>query len=90
MCDHLPLSWDVSRSVYEDEPDHIVDVPSYAVMIMFIGLYETHADMFFHYVTPLEFVLKGNPLFGFTHVLCDGDIVLCDRDFIYGIRVLFM
>jgi hypothetical protein len=34
-----------------------VDVPSYAVMIKFIGHYETHVDMFFHYVTPLDFVL---------------------------------
>jgi hypothetical protein len=91
MCDPLPLSWDVSRSVYEDGPDHIVDVPPYAMMIKFIGLYETHVDMFCHYVTPLDFVLKGNPLlFSFTLVLCDGDFVLCDGDFIYGIRVLFM
>ena len=52
------------------------------MMIKFIGHYETHVDMFFHYVTPFDFVLKGNPLlFVFTLVLCDGD-------FIYGIRVL--
>jgi hypothetical protein len=91
MCDPLLLSWDVSRSDYEEGPDHIVDVPPYAVMINLIGHYETHVDMFFHYVTPLDFVLKGNPLlFSFTLVLCDGDIVLCDEDFIYVIRVLFM
>jgi hypothetical protein len=61
ICDPLLLSWDVSRSVYEDGLDHIVDVPPYAVMIKFIGHYETHVDMFCHYVTPLDFVLKGNP-----------------------------
>jgi hypothetical protein len=84
MCDPLSLSWDVSRSVYEDGLDHIVDVPPYSVMITFIGHYETHVDMFFHYVTPLDFVLKGNHLlFAFTLVLCDGD-------FIYEIKVLFM
>jgi len=55
MCDPLPLSWDVSRSVYEDGSGYIVDVPSYAVMIKFIGHYETHVDMFFHYVPPLSF-----------------------------------
>jgi hypothetical protein len=82
-CDPLPLFWDVSRSVYEDGPDHIVDVPPYAVMIKIIGHYETHVDLFAHYVTPLVFVLKGNPLlFAFTLVLCDGDLVLCDVDFI--------
>jgi hypothetical protein len=53
-------------------------------MIKFIGHYETHVDMFCHDVTPLDFVLKGNPLlFSFTLVLCDGD-------FIYGIMVLYM
>jgi hypothetical protein len=89
MCDPLLLSWDVSRSDYEEGPDHIVDVPPYAVMIKLIGHYETHVDMFCHYVTPLDFVLKGNPLlFAFTLVLCDGDLVLCDGDFIYVIRVL--
>jgi hypothetical protein len=72
ICDLLLLSWDVSRSVYEDGLDHIVDVPPYAVMIKFIGHYETHVDMFCLYVTPLDFVLKGNPLlFAFTLVLCD-------------------
>ena len=30
------------RSAYEDGHDHIVDVPSYAVMMKFIGHYETH------------------------------------------------
>jgi hypothetical protein len=50
------------RSAYEDGHDHIVDVPPYAVMIKFIGHYETHVDMFCHYGTPLDFVLKGNPL----------------------------
>jgi hypothetical protein len=91
ICDPLLLSWDVSRSVYEDGLDHIVEVPPYAVMIKFIGHYETYVDMFFHYVTLLDFVLKGNPLlFAFTLVLCDGDLVLCDGDFIYGIRVLYV
>jgi hypothetical protein len=52
MCDPLLLSWDVSRSVYEYGPNHIVDLPPYVVMIKFIGLYETHVDMFFLYVTP--------------------------------------
>ena len=84
MCDPLPLSWDVSRSVYEDGPDHIVDVPPYAMMIKFIGHYETQVDMFCHYVSPLDFVLKGNPL-----LFCF-PLVLCDRDFIIRIRVLFM
>ena len=65
MCDHVFLSWDVSRSVYEDGLDHIVEVPPYAVMIKFIGHYETHVDMFCHYVTPLDFALKDNPLFCF-------------------------
>jgi hypothetical protein len=84
ICDPLLLSWDVSRSVYEDGLDHIVDVPPYAVMIKFMGHYETHVDMFFHYVTPLDCVLKGKPfLFAFT-------LVLCDEDFIYEIRVSFM
>jgi hypothetical protein len=50
------------RSAYEDGHDHIVDVPSYAVMIKFIGHYETHVDMFFHYGPPLDFVLTGTPL----------------------------
>jgi hypothetical protein len=61
-------------------------------MIRFIGHYETHVDMFCHCVTSLDFVLKGNPpcCFAFTLVLCDGGLVLCDGDFIYGIRVLFM
>jgi hypothetical protein len=36
------------RRVYEDGHDHIVDVPPYAVMIKFIGHYETHVDMFCH------------------------------------------
>jgi hypothetical protein len=45
MCDPLPLSWDVSRSVYEDGPDHIIDVPIYAVMIKFIGHYETRGHV---------------------------------------------
>jgi hypothetical protein len=40
------------RSAYEDGHDHIVDVPPYAVMIKFIGHYETHVDMFCHYGTP--------------------------------------
>jgi hypothetical protein len=40
------------RSAYEDGNDHIVDVPPYVVMIKFIGHYETHVDMFFHYGTP--------------------------------------
>ena len=66
------------RSAYEDGYDHIVDVPSSAVMIKFIGHYETHVDMFFHYVTPLDFVLKGNPLlFCFPLVLCDWGFTLC-------------
>jgi hypothetical protein len=44
-------------------------------------------DMFCHYVTPLDFVLKGNPLlFAFTLVLCDGDFIYVI--FIYVIRVL--
>jgi hypothetical protein len=61
---------------------HIVDVPPYAHDKVYVTM--THVDMFCHYVTPLDFVLKGNPLlFAFTLVLCDGD-------FIYGIRVLFM
>jgi len=50
------------RSAYEDGHEHIVDVPSYAVMMKFIGHYETHVDMFCHYVTLLDFVLNGNPL----------------------------
>jgi hypothetical protein len=50
------------RSAYEDGHDHIVDVPPYAVMIKFIGHYATHVEMFCHYGTPLDFVLKGNPL----------------------------
>jgi hypothetical protein len=50
------------RSVYEDGHDHIVDVPPYAVMIKFIGHYETHVDMFCHYGTPLDFILTGTPL----------------------------
>jgi hypothetical protein len=50
------------RSAYEDGHDHIVDGPPYAVMINFIGHYETHVDMFFHYGPPLDFVLKGTPL----------------------------
>jgi hypothetical protein len=50
------------RSTYEDGHDHIVDVPSYAVMIKFIGHYETHVDMFCHYGPPLDFVLTGTPL----------------------------
>jgi hypothetical protein len=33
------------RSAYEDGHDHIVDVPSYAVMRKFIGHYETHVDV---------------------------------------------
>jgi hypothetical protein len=37
------------RSAYGDGHDHIVDVPSYAVTIKFIGHYGTHVDMFFHY-----------------------------------------
>jgi hypothetical protein len=32
------------RSAYEDGHDQIVDVPSYAVMIKFIGHYETHYE----------------------------------------------
>jgi hypothetical protein len=40
------------RSAYEDGHDHIVDVPPYVVMIKFIGHYETHVDMFFHYGIP--------------------------------------
>ena len=51
MCDLVLISWDVSRTAYEDGTDHIVDVPPYAVMIKFIGQYETHVDMFFHYGT---------------------------------------
>jgi hypothetical protein len=51
MCDPLPLSWNVSRSVYEDGSSYIVDVPSYAVMIKFIGHYEIHVDMFCYHVT---------------------------------------
>jgi hypothetical protein len=43
------------RSAYEDEHDHIVDVPSYAVMIKFIGHFETHVDKFCHYGPPLDF-----------------------------------
>jgi hypothetical protein len=58
MCDPILLSWDVSRSVYEDGPNHIVDLPPYVVMIKFIGLYETHVDMFFLYVTPSRLFLK--------------------------------
>jgi hypothetical protein len=52
MCDPLPLSRDVSKSVYEDGSSHIVVVPSYTVMIKFIGHYEIHVDMFCHHVTP--------------------------------------
>jgi hypothetical protein len=62
MCDPLPFSRDGPRSVYEDGHDHIVDVPSYAVMIKFIGHYETHVDMFWHYGPPFDFVLIGTPL----------------------------
>jgi hypothetical protein len=43
----------IPGSAYEDGHDHIVDVPSYAVMIKFIGHYETHVDMFFHYGPPM-------------------------------------
>jgi hypothetical protein len=50
------------RSAYEDGHDHIVDVPSYAVMMKFIGHYETHVDMFFHYEPLLDFVLTSTPL----------------------------
>jgi hypothetical protein len=72
ISDSLLLSCDVSRSVYEDGLDHIVDVPPYTMIIKFIGYYETHVDMFCLYVTLLDFVLKGNPLlFAFTLVLCD-------------------
>jgi hypothetical protein len=71
------------RSAYEDGHDHIVDVPSYAVMIKFIGHYETHVDMFFHYGPPLDFVLKGTPCcFAFP-------LVLSDWGFIY-VMILFM
>jgi hypothetical protein len=65
MCDHLPLSQDGPlrpKSVYEDGHDHIVDVPPYALMIKFIGHYETHVDMFFHYGTTLDFILIVTPL----------------------------
>jgi hypothetical protein len=50
------------RSAYEDVHHHIVYGPPYAIMIKFIGHYETHVDMFFHYGAPLDFVLKGTPL----------------------------
>jgi hypothetical protein len=50
------------RSASEDGHDHIVDVPSYAMMIKFIGHYETHVNMFCHYGPPLDFVLTGTPL----------------------------
>jgi hypothetical protein len=33
------------RSAYEDGHDYIVDVPSYAVMIKFIGHYENHGHV---------------------------------------------
>ena len=62
MCDPLPLSRDGPLDLgvpMKMEHDHIVDVPSYVVMIKFIGHYETHVDMFFHYGSPLDFVLKG-------------------------------
>jgi hypothetical protein len=77
------------RSAYEDGHHHIVDVPSYAVMIKFIGHYETQVDMSFHYVTPLDFVLMVTPCcFAFTLVLCDGDFIYGIRVFIYVIGVL--
>ena len=63
------------RSAYEDEHEHIVDGPPYVVMIKFIGHYETHVDMFFHYGSPLDFVLKG--LF----VVLLSLLVLCDWGF---------
>jgi hypothetical protein len=50
------------RSAYQDGHDHIVDVPSYAVMLKFIGHYETNVDMFCHYGPPLDFVLISTPL----------------------------
>jgi hypothetical protein len=50
------------RNVYEDGHDHIVYVPPYAVMINFIGHYETQVDMFCHYGTPLNFILTCTPL----------------------------
>jgi hypothetical protein len=31
-------------------------------MLKFIGHYETHVDMFWHYGPPLNFLLKGTPL----------------------------
>jgi hypothetical protein len=52
----------IPRTAYEDGHDHTVDVPPYALMIKFIGHYETYVDMFFHYRTALDFVLKSNPL----------------------------
>jgi len=64
-----------SGSVYEDGHDHIVDVPSYAVMIKFIGHYETQVDMFCHYGPPLDFVLKR------LLVVLLSLLVLCDWGF---------
>jgi hypothetical protein len=47
------------KSTCEDAHDHIVDIPSYAMMIKFIGHYETHVDMFFHYgLVIAQFVVR--------------------------------
>jgi hypothetical protein len=50
------------------------------VMIKFIGHYETHVDMFLHYVTPLEFFLKDNPFLS---------LDLCEWVLFCVMRILF-
>ena len=60
-------------------------------MIKFIGHYETHVDMFFHYGPPIDFVLIGTPLlFCFPSSFMIGVLLYEIGVLIYVIGVLYV